>query len=401
MDWNEKYSDMARRLSSSALAELFQLTERPDVISFAGGFPSEDMYLIPEVVEVAREVFHRRGATVLGYGPTPGFSEFREFIAQRQSLLGMKASPDNILVTTGSLQGLDLLGRLFLNPGEVVIVEAPTYLGALTTLAAFDVRLEAVPVDDQGLDVDQLEERLQQLRRRGRPARVLYTIPTFQNPSGLCLSHDRRIRLLELASRYDLIIFEDNAYGELRFEGEELPTLKALDEEGRVVHLGTFSKIFSPGVRLGWLHADAGVIERAVLIKQGVDQCSSSLSQLLCLEFGRRGLLERQIEITRQILRAKATATLRALAEAFPPTTQWTEPQGGFYTWVTLPPNVDTQEALPRCIREARVAYVPGNQFYTDGRGHNQLRLCYSQPSLEEIGDGVRRLGQLLAALPG
>ncbi|MDQ7793136.1 MAG: PLP-dependent aminotransferase family protein [bacterium] len=393
------YSDLARRPASPALAELFKLTERPDVISFAGGFPSPDMFLPEEARAITRRLLAEEPAAVLGYSPTPGFSEFREFLAARQSRQGMAATGDEILVTSGALQGLDLLCRVFLDRGDRVVVESPTYLGALTTLGAFRVELTPVPLDENGLDTARLAEHLEAWQRSGRLPKLLYTVPTFQNPSGLTLSIQRRRHLLELAEAYGFTILEDNAYGELRFDGDTVPTLKALDRQGVVVYLGTLSKVLSPGIRIGWIHAEHEIIERAILLRQGMDQCSNSLGQLLALEFGRRGLIERQIRKTGRLLAAKAGLTLDLLAREFPAGTAWTKPEGGFYTWVTLPGDIDTALALTRCIEEARVAYVAGSAFYAGGGGHNQFRLCYSQPSLEEIRRGVPRLAQTLAGL--
>jgi len=397
VNWAEHFSSLASKTEGSALADIFKLTERPDVISFAGGFPAPDMYLIPEVQDVAKEVFSRHATKALGYGPTPGFSEFRDFIAARQTRLDMPAARQNILITSGSLQALDLLGRMFLDKGDRVLVEGPTYLGAITTLSTFDVQIETVPTDEKGLQVEWLEEHLRAWSRQDRLPRILYTIPTFQNPSGRVLDLDRRYYLLELACHYDFMIIEDNAYGELRFRGEPVPTLKSLDEEGRVIYLGTLSKVFSPGVRLGWLHAEPEVVRKGILLRQGVDQCSNSIGQLLALEFGKRGLLEKQIQHTSQMLKQKAEMTLSQLEKEFPPDSQWTRPEGGFYTWVTLPEYIDTQKALLHCVEKARVAYVPGPAFYCRNQGQNQLRLCYSEPSLDKIKEGIPRLAQALA----
>ncbi len=396
MDHRDYFSDLIRQPGSSALAELFKLTERPDIISFAGGFPAPDMFLPEEAAEVIRQLLVEEPSTVLGYSPTPGFSALREYLAERQSRLGMPAAAGEILVTSGSLQGLDILGRVFLNRGDRIIVEAPTYLGALTTFASYDVRIDSVPTDAEGLDTARLAELLEQRRRQGSLPKLLYTVPTFQNPSGQTMSYRRRQELLDLAGRYGFLIIEDNAYGELRFAGEEVPTLKALDTGERVIYLGTFSKILSPGIRIGWIHAAAEIIERTVLVRQAMDQCSNSLGQLLALEFGRRGLIEKQINKTIRLLGERARLTLDLLARDFPAGTTWTSPEGGFYTWVTLSPEVDTAQLLPHCIEKARVAYVAGVAFYAGKGGNNQMRLCYSQPSLDDIALGIPRLAKAL-----
>jgi len=398
LDLQDYFSDLTRQPRNTALAELFQLTERPDIISFAGGFPAPEMFLPGEAAEITRQLLVEEPSTALGYSPTPGFSALREFLAERQSCLGMPATASELMVTSGSLQGLDIIGRVFLNRGDRIIVEAPNYLGALSTFASYDVRIDSVPVDAEGLDTARLTELLEQLRRQDSLPKLLYTVPTFQNPSGQTMSHRRRLELLALADRYGFLIIEDNAYGELRFTGEKIPTLKALDTGERVIYLGTFSKILSPGIRIGWIHAATEIIERAILMRQAMDQCSNSLGQLLALEFGRRGLIEKQISKTVRLLGERARLTLDLLAREFPVGTTWTNPEGGFYTWVTLPPEFDTAQLLPHCIEKARVAYVAGVAFYTGEGGNNQLRLCYSHPSLDDIARAIPRLAKALAS---
>ncbi len=396
MNLQDYFSDLARKPVSTALAELFKLTERPDIISFAGGFPAPEMFLPEEAAEVTRELLEKEPYTVLGYSPTPGFSTLREFLAERQTHLGMPAITNELMVTSGSLQGLDILGRVFLNRGDRIIVEAPNYLGALRTFAAYDISFDTVPVDAEGLNTDRLAELLEQLKLKGSLPKLLYTVPTFQNPSGQTMSLRRRQKLLDLADHYDFLIIEDNAYGELRFAGEEVPTLKTLDPAGRVIYLGTFSKILAPGIRIGWIHAAAEIIEQAILVRQGMDQCSNSLGQLLVLEFGCRGLIEKQIKKTVNLLGERAGLTLELLGREFPAGTTWTIPEGGFYTWVTLPPEFDTAKLLSHCIEKARVAYVAGAAFYVGEGGKNQLRLCYSQPGLEDIARGIPSLARAL-----
>jgi len=397
VDLNDYFSDRISQPVSASLAELFKLTERPDIISFAGGFPAPEMFLPEEIAEVTRQLLVDEPFTVLGYSPTPGFSALREFLAERQSHQGMPAAASELMVTSGSLQGLDILSRVFLNRGDRIIVEAPNYLGAIIAFAAYDVMIDAVPVDAEGLDTARLTEFLEQLRRQGSLPKLLYTVPTFQNPSGQTMSFRRRQELLDLADRYGLLIIEDNAYGELRFTGEEVPTLKAMETGGRVIYLGTFSKILSPGIRIGWIHAEKEVIERAVLVRQSMDQCSNSIGQLLALEFGRRGLIKKQIDKTVLLLGERARLTLKLLAREFPVGTTWTNPEGGFYTWFTLPVEFNTAQLLPYCIEKAGVAYVAGDAFYVGKGGKNQMRLCYSQPGLDDIARGIPRLAKALS----
>jgi len=396
------FSSRARALERSELAALFALAERPEVISFAGGFP-DPAWLLPELPEVTDQVVRQSLDTAFQYGPTPGLSALRELVAERCRRQGLEAEPSQVVITSGALQALDLVAKVFLDPGDAVVVERPTYIGAIQTLSAYETRMFEAPVDDEGMRVDALEELLAELARGGTRPKFIYTVPSFQNPTGLTLSLQRRRGLLAAASRCGVPVVEDGAYAELRYEGEDLPSLKALDREGLVIQLGTFSKVFSPGVRLGWTLASPEVTEKLILFKQGTDQCSNTLGQLLALEYGRRGLIERQVAVTRAGLKAKRDLTLAALDRILGPVLpggrlERTRPQGGFYTWVTLPAGVDTVRLLERAVRRHQVAYVAGPSFYVNRDGSNQLRLCFSLVRPELIEEGVRRLAQALSS---
>jgi len=395
------FASRARKVQRSELAALFALAEEPAVISFAGGFPDPEWFL-PEIIDISEEIMRTNRGVALQYGPTPGFTALREFMAARLTRQGMKCSAADVLITSGSLQGLDLVCKVFLEPGDVVLTEAPTYIGALQTFAGYEVDIVSVPVDAEGMRIDELESLLADVRAGkragGRMPKFIYTIPSFQNPSGCTLSLERRRALLSVASRFGVPVVEDHAYAELRYDGEDIPSLKALDEDDIVVHLGTFSKIFSPGLRLGWMVGPRLVMEKAILFKQGTDQCSNSLGQMMALEYGKRGLIEKQIEVTIASLRRKKDETLKALRTCFGDSTTYTIPQGGFYTWVTFPEGVDTVALLPRAVKEYRVAYVAGPSFYADRSGGNQARLCFSQPRVDQIEEGIRRLHECLSA---
>jgi 2-aminoadipate transaminase len=388
------YSSRAQKMRRSELAELFALAERPDVISFAGGFPDPDWFL-PEIDEVAIQVMRDSRALALQYGPTPGMSTCREFVAERLAKKGVKGTGANTLITSGALQGVEIAAKMFLDPGDTCIVEAPTYIGTIATLEALEARLVSVPTDQDGMRTDLLPGIIDEQIRTGHRPKFIYTIPTFQNPSGCTLSLERRKKLVEIAMQYEIPIVEDDAYGELRYTGEPLPLIKSLDPAEIVIHLGTFSKIFSPGVRLGWFVASPEIIEKAIVFKQGTDQCSSSMAQLMAVEYGKRGLIEKQIDVTVASLKKKSGATLAALTEHFPPGSTWTIPQGGFYTWATVAGDVDTVELLPKAVRDLKVAYVAGPSFYADRSGKNKLRVCFSLVRPHEIPEGVRRLGEL------
>lgn len=389
------FAARAQKLQRSELAALFALAEKADVISFAGGFPDPEWFL-PEVTEISDRIMRNDRGVALQYGPTPGFTALREFLAERLGGQGMKCSPMDVLITSGSLQGLDLVCKTFLEPGDIVLAEAPTYIGALQTFASYEAEIVGVPTDHAGMRIDSLESVLDETQKTESRARLMpkfiYTIPSFQNPSGCTLSLERRHRLLSVASRFVIPVVEDHAYAELRYEGSQLPALKALDEDDIVIHLGTFSKIFSPGLRLGWMVGPKPVVEKAVLFKQGTDQCSNSLGQIMALEYGKRGLIERQIGVTVSSLRAKKEATLKALRAHFGDMIAHTVPEGGFYTWVTFPESVDTIETLPRAVKEYGVAYVAGPSFYADRSGKNKARVCFSQPKVDQIDEGIRRL---------
>jgi len=387
----EMYSSRLRKANKSDLAELFKLAEQPEVISFAGGFP-DPRWFLDEVEEVSRDILRHKRDIALQYGPVPGLTIVREFIAHRMTEQGMPVDIRNILLTSGSLQGLDLICRVFLDPGDTVIVEAPTYLGAISTFESYEVNIVSISCDNQGLMVDELEKYLDNAYVKPK---LIYVIPTFQNPSGRVLSLERRKRLIDLCSKYNIPLIEDNAYGELRFSGEDLPTLMALDNTGMVIYLGTFSKIFSPGIRLGWVAASPDIIEKLVLFKQITDQSSSSLSQLLAYEAHKRGLIDMQIKITKEGLKLKRDLTINALKKYFGSTAEWTVSEGGFYTWVQIHKDINTFELLRAAVEDYKVAYVAGPSFFPDGRGQNCIRICYSMVKEDRIEEGIKRLAEI------
>ncbi|BCV23760.1 MAG TPA: PLP-dependent aminotransferase family protein [Firmicutes bacterium] len=397
MEWNEILVPAWRGEANTDIAEIMRLSETEGVISFAGGFPGADMFRLPEVSEVGARILAENGAAALQYGPTAGFSALREYLADRmRARFGVAISPAEVTITSGALQGLDLICRVLLEPGDVVISEAPSYVGALQTIIAYGARVEEIPTDEEGMQVDLLAERLAALSTSARRPKFIYTVPTFQNPSGATLSSARRRLLVDLAAAYGVPLVEDSAYAELRFAGSEVPTLKSLDKSGAVLFLGTFSKILSPGLRLGWVVAPETFTAKLIAVKQTSDQCSSSLSQLLALECGRRGIIERQVKASCALLKERAAAMSAGLKRHFPAGTHWVEPQGGFFTWVTLPdaPGLDTARLLKQAVAEEKVAYVAGRSFYAHGQGANQLRLSFSYPSPADIEEGTKRLGR-------
>lgn len=377
-------------MSGSEVRALFAVASRPEVVSLAGGMPFVRALPSDQVRAVVAQVLAERGHEALQYGGGQGHPGLRERLCELMAEEDVPAEPAHVIVTDGAQQGLDLLGKLFLDPGDTVAVEAPSYVGALSAFSAYEPRFLQIPLDDDGLDVDALEAAL----TGGARPKFLYVCPNFHNPAGVTLSLERRRRLVEICARAGLPIVEDNPYGLLRFEGEALPSLRSMDP-ANVIYLGTVSKVFSPGVRIGWVLAGPGLTERIVLAKEAANLCSSSFTQLVTEEwFSRdwRGPLAALVGT----YRGRRDAMLDELTASFPPGASWTHPAGGFYVWVRLPPGLDGTALLPEAI-ERRVAYVPGTAFYPDGSGRDRMRLAFCYPSEDEIREGVRRLGALLA----
>ncbi len=383
-------SRRAGLMRGSAIRELLKLTEQQQIISFGGGLPASEVLPVEAIAEAAGRVLATTGAAALQYGATEGIRPLREFIAERMRRKGIPATPDDVLVTSGAQQGLDLIGRLFLDPGAGVVTEAPTFLGALQAFSAYEPRILGAAVDDRGVRLDLLEERL-----RLRP-RFLYVLPNFQNPSGVTLAPLRRPALLELAARHDVTVVEDDPYGELRYEGEPLPPLASLDPD-HVIHLGSFSKILAPGLRVGWMVGPRTLIRKLALLKQGADLHTGTLVQHLVTEVCRDGFLDRHIPRILAVHRERRDAMLEALARHFPPSVRWTRPLGGLFLWVTLPSDCDA-EALLQSALARDVAFVPGACFFPDASGRNCFRLNFSYAPPTLIAEGIRRLGKVLHA---
>lgn len=396
--WQSLFAQRTRGMKTSDIRDAFKLAERGDIISFAGGFPSPETFPFASIAEAVEEVVLAQGRSSLQYGPTEGLYELRAYIAQKLSQQGIGCAPEGVLITNGSQQALDLISKVLLDPGDGVVVEKPAYVGGLNAIAQYEPEFLPVPIDDDGLRVDLLEELLSRRRRAGKAGRPVakfcYTVPNFQNPSGVTLSDERRERLVELASEYGFAIVEDNPYGDLRFEGSPKRHIKSYDAEGRVLYLGSFSKVFLPGIRLGYVAGPEAVVQKLATAKQGTDLCTNTFGQKLVLECARRGLLETHLASIVEVYRKKRDLMLQALGEYFPEEVRWTYPEGGFFIWVTLPKWMNAKALLPRAVEEERVAYVSGGAFHTDGTGQNTIRLAYSQASDEELVEGIRRLGR-------
>jgi DNA-binding transcriptional MocR family regulator len=381
-------------MSASAIRALFAVASRPEIVSFAGGNPAVDALDMDAVEEVVRRVIRDAGATALQYGIGQGRPELREQLVEVMHHEGVPAHLDDLVITAGGQQALELIASCFLDPGDVVIAEGPTYVGGIGALSSCQADVRHVPMDAHGMRIDLLEELLAQLAAEGRTATYLYTIPNHQNPGGVCLSVERRHRLAELAEEHDLMIVEDNAYGLLDFEGRTYPSVRSLVPD-RTIYISTVSKTFSPGVRTGWIAAPAPVRDKLVLLREAADLCPSSLTQMIVETWFQTQPWREQVKTFREVYREKADAMLHALDEEMPAGVSWTRPSGAFYIWMTVPPGIDTDDLAAKAIGR-RVAFVPGRGFYADGSGGDQLRLCYSQPSPTRIREGVTRFAELL-----
>lgn len=401
LNWEEHFSRRASSVASSAIRDLLKVIQEPGFISLAGGMPPPELFPVEACRAAADRVLTLHGREAMQYGLTPGYTPLREFVVRWMGRMGVAATVENTLITSGGMQGLDLCGRLLVNAGDRILMEAPTFLGALQVFAVNQAQNVSVPLDDWGPDIEILEQKLVE----SRPA-FMYLIPTFQNPSGVTMSPERRERVIALAARYQVPIIEDDPYSHLRFSEETLPSLMALDiaHQGarrgslrsNVIYLGSFSKILGPGFRVSWLVAPAEVIRRLDTLKQGTDLHASVLAQMIVYEMVQDDtFLPRHIEKLRAALRVRRDTMVAAIEKHFPPGLHWVNPTGGLFVWVTLPEHMDTVELLKETL-EHKVAFVPGYSFFPTGGGHNTLRLNYSYPPLEEIEIGIERLGRIL-----
>jgi 2-aminoadipate transaminase len=389
-------------MGSSVIRELLKYTEQPGIISFAGGLPAPDVFPLKEFQAACNYVLETQGAQALQYSTTEGYKPLREMIARHTSRYMVEVTPDNILITSGSQQALDFAGRLFINRGDYIVVEAPTYLGALQAWNAYGAQYIPVRTDENGMIVDELEAAL----RIG--PKFIYVLPNFQNPSGVTLSLERRIKLIELADKYGVPIIEDDPYGQLRYDGENIPSLVSLDSKfrgknggcysGNVIYLSTFSKLLSPGLRLAWVIAPEQVIRKLVMTKQAVDLHTASFNQYVAYEVGKGGFLDEHVKVIRSVYRERRDVMLEMMDEMFPPEVHWTRPQGGMFLWGVLPEDMDAADVLKIAI-DRKVAFVPGEAFHATGGGHNTMRLNFSYPPPDTIREGITRLGLTLKEL--
>ena len=389
-----KFAKRMDNMKASEIRELLALTAKPDIISFAGGLPAPELFPVDQWKAAVNKVLDEKGRQALQYGPTEGYLPLREQIVHRMNKVGVKdAKPDDFLILSGSQQGLDFMAKAFIDPGDQIIVESPTYLGALNAFKAYEPSFLDVELDADGMRMDILEERLKNNDR----VKFIYVISDFQNPSGKTWTMERRKKLIELAKKYDVAILEDNPYGELRFEGEIQPSLKSLDTEGRVVFMGTFSKVFSPGVRLGWFCAAPDILDKFNKIKQGADLQSSTISQMELAQYLEDNDLEAHIAEIIKVYGKRKNVMVDAMTKYFPEGVTFTNPEGGLFLWVELPEYMNARDLAVKAI-EQKVAYVPGGAFFGNNVRENCFRCNYSCMSEEKIEEGVKRLADVIKA---
>ncbi len=395
----ERYAGLfaarTRVMTSSAMRDMMAVTARPEVISLAGGLPDTSTFPPETLAAITARIAQESSAKALQYGPTDGLPETKECIAEVMRAEGMRVDTEDVVVTTGGQQVIDLVVKTLIDPGDVVIAEGPTYPGAVPTFNAYQADVVQIDMDSEGMRVDLLEETIDALEREGRRLKFIYTVPTFQNPAGATMSLARRKRLVEIANDRELLVLEDNPYGLLRYEGEPLPPLYSLDGGVYVMYLGTFSKILSPGIRLGWVVAPPPVLEKINVGKQGADLCTSTLSQLMVQAYFERGDWQEYVQALTGVYRPRRDAMLEALGECFPREAEWTRPDGGMFVWATLPDYIDTTDLLARALRD-NVAFVPGQGAFLDGRGRSSMRLNFSASGEDRIREGIRRIGQVI-----
>lgn len=400
IDLRKNLSVISRRTKSSVIRELLKLTNQPGIISFAGGLPDSSLFPSELVADIVADIAQNYSNKELQYGPTDGMPQLKEELVKLiKHDEGITVKSENVLVTTASQQGLDLIGRGFIDASDPILVELPSYIGGLQVFQGCGANLIGVKCDDNGIMIDHLEQKLKQLEKEDEHYKFLYIVPDFQNPSGITTCQERRKRLVELSDQYNILIVEDSPYRQVRFEGQAPEMIYKIDNTGNVVSLFTFSKTFAPGLRLGYMVAHEDIIKKMIVMKQSLDLCTSTLNQLIVAEFLKKGYFQGHVDKIKEAYKLKRNAMLNALQEYMPQeeSLSWTKPQGGLFLWVRLPENVSANEMFYKAIEE-KVAYVIGSAFHCDGSGHNTMRLNFSYPSEEQITEGVKRLADVVKA---
>ncbi len=394
LDWESHLAERTKNMKSSAIRELLKITQDPEIISFAGGLPAPEVFPLKEVDESCSNVIRENGKDALQYSSTEGYYPLKEFLADSMHQYGVPARPENVLLTNGSQQALDLIGRIFIDPGTFILSGRPTYLGAIQAWRAYQAKFHTMRVDEYGLVVDEIERAYEKaLQDSGRPPAFIYVLPNFHNPAGTTLPLERRIQLAEIATKLDIAVVEDDPYGQLRYEGENLPPICTLIPE-RTIYLGTFSKTMAPGLRLGWIVASEVLMKRLIQAKQGCDLHTGTFVQYVANDICQRGILKPHINKIREVYKKRRDTMLDAMTEFWPDECSWTVPEGGLFLWARVPESIDTDVFLREIALKEKVAYVPGINFYpnTDG-GNHAMRLNFSYAPPEVIVEGIKRLG--------
>jgi len=382
-------------MKRSEIRELLKVTRQPDIISFAGGLPGPETFPVADFEDISCKILREKGAVALQYGPTEGEKPLREEVAKYLAREKSNINAENILITAGSQQGLDMIAKIFLDPNDIAIVELPTYIGGIQAFRAYRAKMIGIAQDDHGMKMDQLEAALKKLADRRKKPKFIYVVPDFQNPSGVTMSLERRKRLLELARQYEVPIIEDSPYKDLRYKGNSILAIYSLDKENYVIVLGTFSKLLCPGLRLAWIMAPSEWMDRMIVAKQSMDLCCPSYTQLLVAEYMKQGLLQAQIEKIRKIYGRKLEFMLESLAKYMPKGVEWSKPEGGLFLWIKLPKRMSANELFPKAIKN-KVAYVVGSAFHCNDKGQNTMRINFSYSTEQQIDQGIQRLANMI-----
>ena len=394
-DIDRLYSDRAGKMRKSEIRELLKVTQDPEIVSLAGGLPNPKSFPIQDLQGIVNSVLEHHGATALQYGTTQGVEELRKAIAERSCKDGIDATADNVIITSGSQQALDTVGKIFLNPGDTAVVGLPTYLGGINAFRSYEANLVGIPLDKEGMIIDALEEKIKELLKENFTPKFIYAVPTFQNPAGVVMPESRRKKLIDVAKEYDLVIVEDDPYSKLRFDISHVKPIKAFDDEGRVIYMSTFSKILSPGFRLAWTIASEELTRKMTICKQALDLCTNTFTQFIANEFIKSGSLDLHIMKICEMYKPKRDIMMNAMEKYFPDGYICNKPAGGMFAWVTLPEGIDTEIMFLDALKE-KVAYVHGKAFCVDGGGGRSMRLNFSYSTNEQLEEGMKRLGAVI-----
>lgn len=392
---NDKLSRSAKSMKRSAIREILKLLQNPEMISFAGGLPAPASFPVDEVKEITSSILETQGPAALQYGTTEGDPDLREMIIKRHNEQGLKTGHENLAISTGSQQALDILAKIFIDPGDYVVCGLPSYLGGLSAFGIYGAELKGIPFDDKGMRADELEKALTELEKEQKKVKFIYIIPDFQNPAGITMPESRRKEILEIASKHDMLVMEDSPYRDIRFEGEPQKLMYEMDTEGRVITLFTFSKILAPGFRIAWLLANPEIIDKFIMAKQSADICSPVLVQKIIAEYMKRGLLEKNLVNTINLYKSRRDHMLSSLERYMPEGLEWTKPEGGLFLFLTLPENINADDLLISAVKK-NVAFVKGSVFYCNDCGKNTMRINFSYCDTETITTGIKRLAEVI-----